>query len=80
VEKKKFLILPGLEPQSLGRPARSQSLYRLRYSFGKIKESFRTCLIESVKSVKIFSNGPVVGVYVMKVVILLLAVGLHFET
>jgi hypothetical protein len=28
VEKRKFLTLPGLE---LGRPARSQSLYRLRY-------------------------------------------------
>jgi hypothetical protein len=33
VEKRKFLTLPGLElpPDSLGRPARSQSLYRLRY-------------------------------------------------
>jgi hypothetical protein len=25
------LTLPGLEPQPLSRPARSQSLYRLRY-------------------------------------------------
>jgi hypothetical protein len=32
VEKRKFLILPGLELRPLGRPARSQSLYRLRYS------------------------------------------------
>jgi hypothetical protein len=31
VEKRKFLILPGLELRPLGRPARSQSLYRLRY-------------------------------------------------
>jgi hypothetical protein len=31
VEKRKFLILPGLELRTLGRPARSQSLYRLRY-------------------------------------------------
>jgi hypothetical protein len=31
VEKRKFLTLPGLELQPLGRPARSQSLYRLRY-------------------------------------------------
>jgi hypothetical protein len=31
VEKRKFLTLPGLELQTLGRPARSQSLYRLRY-------------------------------------------------
>jgi hypothetical protein len=30
-EGKKFLTLPGLEPRPLGRPARSQSLYRLRY-------------------------------------------------
>jgi hypothetical protein len=31
VVKRKFLILPGLELRPLGRPARSQSLYRLRY-------------------------------------------------
>jgi hypothetical protein len=31
VEKRKFLILPGLELRPLGRPASSQSLYRLRY-------------------------------------------------
>jgi hypothetical protein len=31
VEKIKFLTLPGLEFRSLGRPARSQSLYRLCY-------------------------------------------------
>jgi hypothetical protein len=30
-EKRKFLILPGLKLQHLRRPARSQSLYRLRY-------------------------------------------------
>jgi hypothetical protein len=29
--KRKFLIIPGLELQTLGRPARSQSLYWLRY-------------------------------------------------
>jgi hypothetical protein len=29
VEKKKFLTPPGLELRPLGRPARSQSLYRL---------------------------------------------------
>jgi hypothetical protein len=29
VEKRRFLILPGLELQHLGRPARSHSLYRL---------------------------------------------------
>jgi hypothetical protein len=31
MEKRKFLILPGLKLRPLGRPARSQSLYRLRY-------------------------------------------------
>jgi hypothetical protein len=31
VQKKKFLTLPGLELRPLGRPARSQSLYRLSY-------------------------------------------------
>jgi hypothetical protein len=31
VEKIKILPLPGLELRTLGRPARSQSLYRLRY-------------------------------------------------
>jgi hypothetical protein len=32
MEKRKFLPLLGLELPPLGRPARSQSLYRLRYS------------------------------------------------
>jgi hypothetical protein len=31
VEKRKFLTLQGLELRPLGRPARSQSLYRMRY-------------------------------------------------
>jgi hypothetical protein len=31
MEKRKFLTLSGLEFRPLGRPARSQSLYRLRY-------------------------------------------------
>jgi hypothetical protein len=31
VEKRKFLTLPGLQLRPLGRPARSQSLYRLSY-------------------------------------------------
>jgi hypothetical protein len=32
VEKRKFLILPGLKLRPLVRPARSQSLYSLSYS------------------------------------------------
>jgi hypothetical protein len=31
VEKREFFTLPGLELGPLGRPARSQSLYRLSY-------------------------------------------------
>jgi hypothetical protein len=31
VEKRKFLTLQGIELRPLSRPARSQSLYRLRY-------------------------------------------------
>jgi hypothetical protein len=31
LDKIKFLTLPGLELQSLAPPARSQSLYQLRY-------------------------------------------------
>jgi hypothetical protein len=31
LEKRKFLPTPGLELRPLGRPARSQSLYRLSY-------------------------------------------------
>jgi hypothetical protein len=31
VEKIKFVTIPGPELRPLGRPARSQSLYRLRY-------------------------------------------------
>jgi hypothetical protein len=40
VEKGKFLILPGLECQPLGRKARSQSLYRLRHPH-KVKISVK---------------------------------------
>jgi hypothetical protein len=31
VEERKFLTVPGIEFQPLGRPARSQLLYRPRY-------------------------------------------------
>jgi hypothetical protein len=34
--KKNFLTLPGLEFRPLGRPARSQSLYRLSYPGSEI--------------------------------------------
>jgi hypothetical protein len=45
VEKRKFLTLPELELRPIGRPARSQSLYRLRYlDFQKIKEQIKQFL------------------------------------
>jgi hypothetical protein len=40
VKKRKFLTLPGLELRPLGRPARSQSLYRLRYPGSLTKNNF----------------------------------------
>jgi hypothetical protein len=40
VEKRNFLTLPGLELQLVGRPARSQSLYRLRYLWSLINIYF----------------------------------------
>jgi hypothetical protein len=41
MNKRKFLILPGLDLRPLGRPAHSQSLYRLLYpgfSWGRVNE------------------------------------------
>jgi hypothetical protein len=44
VEKEKFFTLPGLELGPLGRPARSQSLYRLSYP-GSFLADINKCLI-----------------------------------
>jgi hypothetical protein len=43
MEKLKFLTLPGLELRPLGRPARSQSLYRQSYCspFSKLANCFQ---------------------------------------
>jgi hypothetical protein len=43
VEKREFLILPGLELRPLDGLARSQSLYRLRYPGSNIKNNNFTC-------------------------------------
>jgi hypothetical protein len=40
VEKRKFFILPGVEPRTLGRPVRAQSLYRQRYRAPQLKDKF----------------------------------------
>jgi hypothetical protein len=37
VERRKFLTLPVLELRPVGRPARSQSVYRLRYPKGYLE-------------------------------------------
>jgi hypothetical protein len=44
VHKRKFLILPGLEPQLFGHPARRQSLYRLRYPGSAAEVNFNIFL------------------------------------
>jgi hypothetical protein len=36
MERRKFLILPGLKLRSLSRSTRSQSLYRLRYPGSRV--------------------------------------------
>jgi hypothetical protein len=41
VEKEKFLTLPGLEHRPLCRPARTQSLYQLRYPGSYILYKFK---------------------------------------
>jgi hypothetical protein len=38
MEKRKFLTISGLELRPLGRTARSQSLYRLRYPGSRINK------------------------------------------
>jgi hypothetical protein len=43
VEKRKFLTLPGLELRPLRHPARSQSLYRLRYPGSKHRGQQKYC-------------------------------------
>jgi hypothetical protein len=51
VEKRKFLTLPGLELRPLGRPPRSQLLYRLSYpgSYEYIRMRLRMDLRNSEK-------------------------------
>jgi hypothetical protein len=51
VEKRKFLTLPGLEPRTFGRPARSQSLYATALSRLLLYQ-----LINLINFYKILSN------------------------
>jgi hypothetical protein len=49
MEKGKFLTLTGLELRSFGRPARSQSLYRLSYP-GSYEVTILTYLLTYLRS------------------------------
>jgi hypothetical protein len=62
VEKRKFLTLPGLELRLLGRLARSQSLYQLRYPGLLPPEEYRieTFILYS-RFVRIFSVSSVIN-------------------
>jgi hypothetical protein len=54
VEKRTLLTLPGLELRPLGRPARSQSLYRLRYpSSVEIKVKVKISLLQAVEAYRV---------------------------
>jgi hypothetical protein len=66
VEKRIFLTLPGLELRPLGRPASSQSLYRLRYSapdrIGRLCKEIKTkkthlTLLSKCKILNTLSKG-----------------------
>jgi hypothetical protein len=48
-KKRKFLPPPGLELRSLGRPARSQLLYRLRYPMYQSIINLITCTSVIIK-------------------------------
>jgi hypothetical protein len=50
VKKRKFLTLRGLEVRPLGRPARSQALYRLNYPGSQdltyLNKGINVCIVE----------------------------------
>jgi hypothetical protein len=58
VGKRKFLTLPGLGLRPLGRPARSQSLYRLRYPSSPIRFSAVVYLMKPFLKTETFSYLP----------------------
>jgi hypothetical protein len=60
VEGRKLLQLPGLELRPLGRPARSQSLYRLRLPGSPVVWSLTKCR-DNLLSCRIL--GPPTGAY-----------------
>jgi hypothetical protein len=56
VEKRKFLTLPGLERRPLCRPARSQSLYQLRYPGSLLAPMAMHNLTVRVKKFRVLSQ------------------------
>jgi hypothetical protein len=67
VEKRKFLTLPGLELRHLGRPAHSQSLYRLSYPGSydvQVTKKF-ICFMNHEYNVS-QSDIPVNGIFIWK--------------
>jgi hypothetical protein len=60
LEMKKFLTLPGLELRPLGRPARSQSPYRLRYpdsSYSVVRVDYFLLSLRARNGTKIDNTG-----------------------
>jgi hypothetical protein len=64
VEKRKFMTLQRLEPRSLRRPARSQSLYRLRlyskYMKAKVDKNLQHVVAYRSSAVRMFLESAVV--------------------
>jgi hypothetical protein len=56
VEKREFLTLPGLEPRTLDRSARSQSLYRLRYLGSLVNAAYANTRCPQVRAIRSTDN------------------------
>jgi hypothetical protein len=59
VEKRKFLTISGLELRPLGRPARSQLLYRLRYRGGGMELTTHLQLVSRSRMVYLYLYSPI---------------------
>jgi hypothetical protein len=56
VERRKFLTLPGLEFHPLGRPARSQSLYRLSYPGSTVQHKMYVIILGDMMKAAVYPN------------------------
>jgi hypothetical protein len=59
LEKRKFFTLPGFEVWPLGRPARSQSLYRLRYPGSNMQVSHQNASLTTMAEAQVAILKPV---------------------